>query len=213
MFRLSMLYKIIISILIIPFIFSVASATEAMKGDNNHVRVWNKFANDSFKLHKKLTDGKKLEVKTRVGSYANVKDFYIEHRYFDKGRLISQVQWEKDDPKTLHTIEVYVHDKQGRVIRDFMAAYLPFYHNAPSQTLISIHHYIGNLHAFRSFDASGDVVLERCTGKDEKGQEVNLLLDENDLINDPDDILISKEYKRCFTGFKQEKLGKFIIPQ
>ena len=87
MFRLSILNKIIISILIIPFIFSVASATESMKGDSKHVRVWNKFANDSLSLHKKLTEGKKLQVKTRVGSYANVKDFYVEHRYFDKGKI------------------------------------------------------------------------------------------------------------------------------
>lgn len=188
-------------------------ATEAMKGDNNHVRIWNKFANDSFNLHKKLIDGKKLEVKTRIGSYANVKNFYIEHRYFDKGKLISQVQWEKDNPKTLHTIEVFVHDKQGRVIRDFMAAYLPFYHNAPTQTLISFHHYDGNLHAFRSFDASGDLVLERCTGENAQRQAVNLLLDEDDLYNDPDEIIGSKEYNSCFDGLKQEKLGKYIIPQ
>ncbi|MCK5385729.1 MAG: hypothetical protein KAJ39_00990 [Gammaproteobacteria bacterium] len=213
MFKLPVPYKIITFILIIPFMSSVVFATEAMKGDNKHVRVWNKFANDSLALHKKLTDGKKLQVKTSIGSYANVKDFYVEYRYFDKGKLISQVQWEKDDPKTLHTIEVFVHDKQGRVIRDFMAAYLPFYHNAPTQTLISIHHYTGNLHAFRSFDASGDVVLERCTGKNEKGQDVNMLLDEDDLINDPDDLMGSKEYNSCFDGLKQEKLGKFIIPQ
>lgn len=213
MLRLPMLYKIITFLFIIPLVFPAVSATEAMKGDNNHVRIWNKFANDSLALHKKLTDGKNYQIKKRIGSYANVKDFYVEHRYYDNGRLVSQVQWEKDDPTTLHTIEVYVHDKQGRVIRDFMAAYLPFYHNAPTQTLISIHHYIGDLHAFRSFDASGDVVLERCTGKNEKGQDVNMLLDEDDLINDPDDLMGSKEYNSCFDGLKHDKLGKYIIPQ
>lgn len=205
--------KVIISILTIPFMLPIAFATEPMKVDNQHVRVWNKFAKDTLALHKKLTDGKNFEVKTTVGGYANVKDFYIEHRYFDNGKLISQVQWEKDDPKTLHTIEVFVHDQEGRVIRDYMAAYLPFYHNAPTQTLISIHHYSEQLHAFRSFDASGDVVLERCTGKDKKGQDVNLLLDEDDLIYDLDDLMSSKEYKSCFAGLKQTKLGKYIIPQ
>lgn len=211
MFRLSALFKSII--LVLPFLVSSVSATEPMKGDNKHVRVWNKFANDTLRLHKKLTTGKKLDVKTQVGSYANVKNFYIEHRYIDKGILISQVQWEKENPKILHTIEVYVHDKDGRVIRDFMAAYLPFYHNAPTQTLISIHHYTGNLHAFRSFDASGDTILERCEGKDDKGVTVNLLLDEDDLFNDDDGIMGSTEYKQCFAGFKQDKLGKYIIPQ
>lgn len=209
----SVLYKVITFILFLPFMLSIASATEAMKGDNKHVRVWNKFAKDAFSLHKKLTEWKKLQVKTSIGGYANVKDFYVEHRYFDKDKLISQVQWEKDDPKTLHTIEVFVHDKKGRVVRDFMAAYLPFYHNAPTQTLISFHHYAGKLHAFRSFDASGDKVLERCMGKDEKGQTVNLLLDEDDLYNDPDDLIGSKEYNRCFSGLKQNELGIYILPQ
>lgn len=213
MFRLPVRYKTIFTVLIISFMFSVANATEAMKGDNKHVRVWNKFANDSLSLHKKLTNGKNLQVKTSIGGYANVKDFYIEHRYFDKGKLISQVQWEKENLKILHTIEVYVHDTKGRVIRDYTAAYLPFFHNAPTQTLISIHHYNKNLHAFRSFDASGDTVLERCEGKDKKGHTVNLLLDEDDLLYDNDGIMSTVDYKDCFTGFKQDKLGKYIIPQ
>lgn len=207
------MFKIISIILIIPFISGVVFATEPMKGDNVHARVWNKFASDSLALHKKLTDGKNYQVKKSIGSYANVKNFYTEYRYLNKGKLVSQVQWEKDDPKTLHTIEVFVHDEKGRVARDFMAAYLPFFHNAPTQTLISFHHYTGNLHSFRSFDATGDLVLERCMGKDEKGQTVNMLLDEDDLYNDPDELIGSKEYNICFAGLKQEKLGKFIVPQ
>lgn len=213
MFRLAVRNRIFLLVLLIPFTAGLVSATEAMKEDNIHVRVWNKFANDTLNLHKKLTAGKNLQVKTRIGSYANVKDFYVEQRYLDNGRLISQVQWEKENPKTLHTIEVYLHDKKGRVIRDFLAAYLPFYHNAPTQTLISFHHYSGHLHAFRSFDASGDTVLERCNGKDKNGQEINLLLDEDDLINDPDDLIGSKDYNACFTGLKQNTLGKYINPQ
>lgn len=213
MFKPLIQYKIIALVLIFTFSSSVVLATEPMKGDNKHVRVWNKFANDTLALHKKLTDGKDYKVKKRVGSYANVKNFYIEYSYFNNGKLISQVQWEKDDPKTLHTIEVFVHDKKGRVARDFMAAYLPFYHNAPTQTLISFHHYVGKLHSFRSFDATGDIVLERCMGNDEKGNTVNLLLDEDDLYNDPDELIGSKEYNRCFDGLKQNKLGKYIIPQ
>jgi hypothetical protein len=205
----------ILSTLFIVIIFPTTAvfANEPMKEDSKHVRVWNKFAADTLRLHNQLTAGKNLQVKTRIGSYANVKDFYIEHRYLNNGKLISQVQWEKDNPETLHTIEVYVHDDKGRVIRDFLAAYLPFYHNAPTQTLASFHHYNGNLHAFRSFDATGDKVLERCTGKDRKGQEVNLLLDEDDLLNDPDDLIGSKEYDNCFAGLKQQQLGKYIIPQ
>ena len=218
MLSFSSRFKHILSILSIPltvtiFSFTTVFATEPMKEDSTHVRVWNKFASDILRLHQRLTSGKDLQVKTRIGSYANVKNFYIEHRYFNKDKLISQVQWEKDNPETLHTIEVYVYDDKGRVIRDFLAAYLPFYHNAPTQTLASFHHYNGSLHAFRSFDASGDKVLERCTGKDSKGQEINLLLDEDDLINDPDELIGSKDYLACFTGLKQQQLGKYIIPQ
>lgn len=206
--------KIIITFfLTVPLINSAVFATEPMKGDNHHARVWNKFAADSLVLHKKLTDGKNFKVKKTIGSYANVKDFYTEYQYIDNGKLVSQVQWEKDAPDTLHTIEVFVRDAKGRVVRDFMAAYLPFYHNAPTQTLISFHHYAGKLHAFRSFDATGDKILERCTGTDAKGREVNFLLDEDDLYNDPDDIIGSKEYNNCFSGLKQEKLGKYIVPQ
>lgn len=198
---------------LLPSLLFTASATEAMKGDSKHVRVWNKFATDTLNLHKRLTGDNDHEVKTSTGSYANVKNFYIEHRYYKNGKLVSQVQWEKDNPKTLHTIEVYLRDKKGRIIRDFVAAYLPFYHNAPTQTLISFHHYNGQLHAFRSFDASGDKVLERCTGTNAQGQSVNLLLDEDDLYNDPDEIIGSEEYNRCFSGLKQNELGKYIVPQ
>lgn len=205
--------KIISLFLMIPFASNAVFATEPMKGDSKHARIWNKFANDSLALHKKLTDGKDYQVKKSIGGYANVKNFYTEYLYLNKGKLVSQVQWEKDDPKTLHTIEVFIHDEKGRVARDFMAAYLPFYHNAPTQTLISFHHYNGKIHSFRSFDATGDKVLERCMGTDEKGQEINFLLDEDDLYNDPDAIIGSKEYNKCFAGLKQKKLGKFIVPQ
>ena len=207
------LYKIITFVFLLPFMFSIASATEVMKGENKHARVWNKFANDCLSLHEKLTDGKNLQVKNRVGRYTTADVFYTEDRYFDKGRLVSQVQWENGDQNKLHTIEVYLHDEAGRVERDFISAYLPYYHYAPTQTLISFHHYNNDLHAFRSFDASGDTVLERCTGKNKKGQLVNLLLDEDDLYNDYDGIMGSVDYNECFAGLKQNKLGKYIVPQ
>lgn len=206
-------YKIAALILVSFFPASMVAATEPMKGDNIHARVWNKFANDCLSLHKKLTDGKILQVKNRVGRYNNVDVFYTEDRYFDQGRLISQVQWENGNKNKLHTIEVYVHDKKGRVVRDFISAYLPLYRNAPTQTLISFHHYNEALHAFRTFDASGDTVLERCTGKNKKGQPVAFILDEDDLYNDDDGIIGSAEYNECFAGLKQNKLGKFIVPQ
>jgi len=213
MSRLSVLYKIFTFILVIPFMFSVASATEPMNDDNKHARIWNKFAKDCLSLHKKLTDGKNLQVKERVDRYINKDIFFTEYSYFDEGRLISQVQWEDGNQNLLHNIEVYLYDEKGRVIRDYISAYLPLYHDTPVQALISFHHYNAALHAFRSFDASGDIVLERCTGKNKKGQPVNFILDEDDLYNDDDGIIGSGDYNECFAGFKQNKLGKYIVPQ
>lgn len=196
------------------FIFISASyATEAMKGDNIHARVWNKFIADSLLLHKKITSGKDVIVKKSIGGYAQIKDFYTEYRYFKNGHLLSQLQWEKDNPSQIHSIEVFVRDNKGRVIRDYMAAYLPYYHNAPTQTLISFHHYANGLHAFRSFDASGDMVLERCVGENKKGQSINMILDEDDFFNEEDTTMETSEYKECFVGLKQNQLGKYLIPQ
>ncbi|MCK5342075.1 MAG: hypothetical protein KAR20_01655, partial [Candidatus Heimdallarchaeota archaeon] len=125
----------------------------------------------------------------------------------------SQVQWENGNQNKLHTIEIYIHDETGRVVRDFISAYLPSYHSAPTQTLISFHYYNAALHAFRTFDASGDTVLERCNGMNKKGQVVNLLLDEDELYNNDDSIIGSGDYNECFTGLKQKQLGKYIVPQ
>lgn len=207
-----MFYKKLFYTILLLLLIPTVSAIESMKGDSKHAQVWNKFANDTLSLHKKLKKNKKLDVKSSKGSYANQKDFYLEQRYYENGHLISQLQWEKDQPTRLHTIEVYVRDKKNRVVRDFMAAYLPHYRNAPSQTLVSFHYYNRALHAFRSFDASGSIVLERCEGKDKHGKEIHILLDEDELENDPDNLIGSKVYKNCFSGLKQKKLGKYIIP-
>ena len=199
--------------LLLPLMLNYAYALQSLKEDNEHIRRWNQFALDSLKLHKKMTAGKDLIVKTRIGGYADDKDFYKEESYFEHGRLVSLVQWEKENPTRLHSIEVYVRDKKGRVIRDYIAAYLPHYHNAPTQTLISFHHYNGDLHAFRSFDASGYRVIERCTGKNSQGQEVNILLDEDELDENPDNVMNGSDYKQCFSGLKQTRLGKYLVPQ
>jgi len=211
--RLSLSFNLAGVFFLILVVSQSVYANQNLQQDNQHVQGWNKFVDDALALHAKLTANKKLDIKNRVGSYATNKDFYIESQYYDKGRLISQLQWEKDKPKKIHTIEVYVRDNKGRVIRDFMAAYLPQYRNAPIQTLISFHHYNNNLHAFRSFDASGEIVLERCTGTNAQGQVVNLLLDENELFNDNEGVMESAKYESCFKGLKQNELGKYIIPQ
>ena len=194
---------------------SFAASDSSMKEDNQHINKWNGFANNALKLHKELIKMRPHEVKKSVGGYAGNKDFYIQEQYLDKktGQLISQVQWEKENPDVLHSIEVFVHDDQGRVIRDYTAAYLPGYHNAPVQTLISFHQYSGKLHGFRSFDASGDRILERCQGE-HKGEAFEFLLDEDDLYSaylngNP---IEENVYGLCVGNLKT-KVGKYIQPQ
>ena len=194
---------------------SFAANDASMKEDNKHIRQWNGFAENTLKLHHALIKKHPHEVKKSLGGYAGNKDFYIQEQYLSKktGNLISSVQWEKANPDVLHSIEVFIHDDEGRVIRDYTAAYLPGYHNAPVQALISFHQYSGELHGFRSFDASGDRILERCQGE-HKGEAFEFLMDEDDLYSahmngNP---IEEKVYSLC-VGKLAEKVGKYSKPQ
>ena len=202
-------------LLVLLFCTPTAMAASA-KGDNSHARKWNQFANDVLGLHKQLTKKLPVSKTTKLGGYAGDPDYYIQETYTHKknGKLISIVQWEKATPKNLHAIEVYVRDKQGRVLRDYSAAYLPDYRNAPTQTLVSIHKYNGDLHAFRTYEANGDRIVERCTGK-LKDQEINFILDEDEIAHAEagmTDVMEQADYKACFKGFPVEA-GKYVTPQ
>jgi hypothetical protein len=189
-------------------------AAEPLKQDNQHVITWNRFAQQVYHLHRQLTQTPGISKQTHVGGYAQMPEFYREERFYQGDRLISKVQWEQDHPERFHTVEVFIHDDQGRVIRDYIAAYLPTYRNAPTQTLVSLHRYQDQLHAFRSFDASGYRVIERCTGS-LNGQNVNLLLDEDEIyeaLGDPQGIMASEIYQACF-GDLQTEAGKYLTPQ
>ena len=193
-----------------------AIADTTLKSDNKHVRTWNQFAMETLALHEKLIAEIPHTEKTRIGGYAGMEEFYKEQTYYDKrnNKLISRVQWERDNPTALHTIEVFIRDEQGRVLRDYTAAYLPTYRNAPTQTLLSFHQYNGALHAFRTFDASGERIVERCTGE-LKDKEVNLLLDEDEIyaaLGGRTNVMQQAEYKACFTGMPLEP-GKYLTPQ
>jgi len=207
---------LILSVLCLSAAPLQAEERQAMKEDNQHVRRWNGFADNLLKLHERLISQQIHVIKTRMGGYAHLANFYKEHQYINKksGKLISQVQWEKAYPDNLHTIEVYIHDKYGRVIRDYSAAYLPEYRNAPTQTLISFHVYNGLLHAFRSFDATGDHILDRCTGRF-NAKAINILLDEDELYEGQfakNGVMQSDTYKECFKGLP-ETAGKYLSPQ
>jgi len=179
------------------------------------VRSWNRFVDELLALHKQLTAQTPVTVSSKVGGYADNPDFYIEKDYRDAaGRLISRLQWEREHPDRLHTIEVYLYDPRGRVIRDYAGAYLPYYRHAPTQTLINFHTYHGKLHAFRSFDASGEMLYEHCEGE-YAGRAVNLSLEFDDIVameGRPHTTLTSKPYLACFKGMPTAA-GKYLQPQ
>ncbi len=184
--------------------------------DNEHVKAWNTFSQQILELHKKQIEGKRIKETAVFGGYRDNPDFYREVTYTDKDtdRVISIIQWETDNPDVVHSIEVYVYNSEGKLIRDYSAAYLPEQRNAPVQTLINLHHYNGGLHAFRQFDVSTDVIYEYCNGE-YNGQQQELRLFEDDLAAtdyDARQLLKSPLYKACFSGLPTH-LGKYINPQ
>jgi len=137
--------------------------------DNEQVRRWNRFADALYALHKKNISQTRVEVKETIETYGGLLAKGREYRtlrYFDKksGRLLSLVQWKPSEEPRLMVIEVYQYDESGHLERDYAAAYLPIYHNAPFQTLINVHHHDGTLRAYRQFDASGRRIYEQCKG-------------------------------------------------
>ena len=199
--------------LLLAMFFSNLAIAQSLKEDKTHVQVWNEFAEQALELHQDLIEELPVERETSTGGYAQMPEFYRQESYFHNGKLISRVLWEVESDD-LHVIEVFVRDDQGRVIRDYTAAYLPEYRNAPTQTLVSFHAYNGDLHAFRSFDASAELVIERCTGKLD-GEEIELMVDLDQIFQvslGNDDIRETEEYKACFAGLPKEP-GKYLTPQ
>ena len=96
------------------------------------------------------------------------------------------------------------YDEEGRLLRDYAASYLPDYRNAPSQTLIFLHRYNDGVHAFRSFDASDDLLYERCEGEFQ-GEKVYFGLDIDEieeaagqLYQSNSGIMAQPVYRHCF---------------
>jgi len=175
-----------------------------MKEDKAHIKHWNNFVKKLLVLHNKLIKGREVDIKTKIDGYSTHPKYYKEERYYDKktGKLISQIQWERKNPKNVHSIEVYVRDNKGRVIRDYSVTYLPEYRNAPLQTLINFHGYGEKMHGFRQFDATGDLIYEQCEGT-YKGKNIMHRMFEDMLVNGgphANKIMASKPYKLCFNG-------------
>lgn len=186
----------------------LAAEPGAMTEDKGHVYRWNKFTDDLYALHQAQIADREVRTEEELGGYAGRPEFYREQRFFDadSGRLLSVIQWEREQPDTIHSIAVYRHDDQGRVRRDYSSTYLPDYRNAPTQTLVFLHHYPQGVHAFRSFDASNEVLLERCEGEiDGKPVFISLDIDEieearGERYSNNSGVMTTAAYRHCFEG-------------
>jgi len=194
-----------------------AADRNKMEQDNVHVRVWNKFADDLFEFHKSRLSKYDIKMTSKMGGYMRMPDSYEEVEYYDRNssNLLSRIRFEGKNREAIHVIEVYLYDKKKRVIRDYSAAYLPGSRNAPNQTLASLHHYGKKLHAFRSFDASGEVIYEGCSGTTKDGKTVDISLEDYEIIDirrDSTGMLAPPGYGECF-GTLPEKADGFLAPK
>lgn len=190
-------------------VLALVSALEAqaavqdqeIKEDSAKVTRWNRFVSQLLVLSRKTVAQRavrKVESDGRYGGMADRGHGYHQVDYVDanSGRLISRVQWDRDKRRQLQEIEVYIYDAHDRVMRDYLAAYLPGFHHAPIQTAVNLHRYNRGLHAFRQFDASGVLVFEKCTGN-HNGHAVDFALEDYEI---DDAVKATPDYRACFAG-------------
>jgi hypothetical protein len=214
---------VVLLLLWLPMSAVAGDELRAVNENGGQVAQWNRFVGDLYKLHQRLLASHDTYEKHRVGGYHRYPEFYDEVTTIDREteRVLSVIKWERRPAAgvvdklaswmgmgqeeegagpALHSIEVYIYNKAGQLLRDYSATYLPGHRNAPMQTLIFLHDYRDGLHAFRSFDAGGNRIYEACRGIRE-GREVDIDLDEDQLdieTYDPSGITHSGLYGFCF---------------
>lgn len=181
--------------------------------DDNHVVSWNRFAANIYHLHMQRIAGKEIRQAEVIGEYGGLAAkgiFYKETGYHDAhtGLLLSRIRVDRDKPEILHIAEVFIYDGQGRLIRDFAALYLPWSQNAPMRTMINLHRYKPDLHAYRQFDASGERIYEQCKGT-ASGAKMDISLEQQE-INARS--TASAAYRACFEGVP-DTAGIYLNPQ
>lgn len=192
--------------------WAASPQVKQMDVNADHVTSWNRFAASVYDLHKRQIGGREIRQTEVTGEYhgSAARGYaYKEISYHDAqtGLLLSRVSFDRDRPNILHTVEVFIHDPQGRVMRDFASIYLPMAQNAPIRTLINVHRYNNGLHAYRQFDASGNRIYEQCKGA-HAGTQVDISLEQQD-IGPP--TTASETYRACFDGV-QETVGAYLVP-
>ena len=183
-----------------------------VRENTTQVKTWNQFADDLLTVRDHLHeqyDTHRSELSADYGGSFSQGMGYTETSHFNKKNehILTRVRHQRitaSETGTGHinSIEVYIYDKSGNLVRDYLAAYLPGYWNAPIQTLINFHKNIDDLRAFRQFDASGRRIYEQCKGKffDEA---VDISLEDYEIPNhagELKDMFKRETYRACFDG-------------
>ncbi len=179
----------------------------------SEVDAWNKFASSLLTLHRDSISKTNYRVERRSGYYGGeyAKDYrFLEESFFAKSdsRLLSRIRWHDKNKNLFQTIEVFIYDRNGLLTRDYTAAYLLRERNAPFQTLINIHKHDDKLHAYRQFDASDELLFEKCNGTLD-GSKVSLLLEDYEMPDQPFDY--TGEYLMCFSNLPKSA-GAYLDP-
>ncbi len=184
-----------------------------MQEDKQQVNGWTQFFKSLVRTHQWYQQHHAIREEVSNGGYATHPDYYREVSYYDKqsNRRLSRIQWSKQKPDEILMIEVFMYDAQGRVSRDYLAAYLPDFRNAPIQTLINFHTYSDGLHAYRQFDASGATIYEQCQGR-YFNEDIMLSIDEDEFPQYRDEDSAGFEtYLACFEMLPKQ-LGEYEHP-
>lgn len=201
--------------LVYPVVGNTAESTASSSSDKKHVKILNQFAQRLRILHELQTTQNEIFQKESKGGYRGGDDFYREVKYYNKktGNLLSRVMWEIEKPDQIHEIEVFVYDDNGRLKRDYLAAFLPVLRNAPVQALINLHHQNDEVKSFRQFEVSGEKIYEFCEGKF-FGEPLTISLDDNDFFVPNEEtikLMESVEYLSCFDK-TMGTLGSYVNP-
>lgn len=181
--------------------------------EDGHVATWNRFAVNIYQLHLQQIAARQTRQTVMTGEYnglAAAGIFYKETSYHDadSGLLLSRIRADRDKPEIRHAVEAFIYDGQGRLVRDYSALYLPWSQNAPMRTMINLHYYKPDLHAYRQFDASGDLIYEQCKGT-LSGVKVDISLEQQDIDARS---TATEAYRECFSG-AAGAAGVYLNPQ
>lgn len=188
-------------------------------GVNDHDTVWNRFVEAVHALHQRQLKDRTVQTTETIGDYHGFPGFYREIKYRDatSGLVLSTIQWEREHPERIHSIEVNVYGADGRLLRDYMGWYLPNRRSVPRATAINLYHYGDGMRGWRQFDASGERTYEKCSAwRDGKGGKTLIELGDEKvqaaLANPHAGVMVSDLYRRCFGGLP-DTAGEYLTPQ